>query len=293
MEMNAAKKRHPLRNLSLKWSFSIYVTVCILLALSISAPLSATFGSLQSGIINRYLAEADKPDEDSSDAQVSIYTVDIRSRFTARDAFLYFLYNTLAILIVPVVFMVFIVTGGALFYRRKLKKPLAILDAASGRIASGDLDFTVEYDSRNEFGRLAASFETMRRSLYETNRDMWRMMEGRRRLNAAFAHDLRTPLTVLRGYSDFLLKYAPSGKIGDEKAMATLSTMDVYLKRLEGYTTTMSSLQKLDEIELSPTEVSFRSFIRLHAPLNAIASLSVTTQAFQSASGILKAARCL
>ena len=38
-------------------------------------------------------------------------------------------------------------------YRRKLKEPLAILDAASARIAADQLDFTVSYDSRDEMGR--------------------------------------------------------------------------------------------------------------------------------------------
>lgn len=95
------------------------------------------------------------------------------------------------------------------FYLRKIKKPLAILDLASSRIAAGELEFIDEYDSRNEFGRLAESFETMRVSLHKANREMWQMMEARKRLNAAFAHDMRTPLTVLRGYSDFLLKYIP------------------------------------------------------------------------------------
>lgn len=54
-------------------------------------------------------------------------------------------------------------------------------------------------------GALCASFEEMRRALWENNRVMWRQMEERKRLNAAFAHDLRTPLTVLRGYAGMLL----------------------------------------------------------------------------------------
>ena len=51
----------------------------------------------------------------------------------------------------------------------------------------------------------------MRLSLEENNKAMWNAMEERRRLNAAFAHDLRTPLTVLQGYSDYLLDGLPSG----------------------------------------------------------------------------------
>lgn len=44
----------------------------------------------------------------------------------------------------------------------------------------------------------------MRAALLELNREHWAQMEERRRLNAAFAHDLRTPLTVLRGRASLL-----------------------------------------------------------------------------------------
>ncbi len=264
-----------IKNLSLKWSFAIYATVAILAALLISVPLTTVFNDLQTDITNRYLAQYQ--DEIGGHAEllvdgkvipgdgVWIYSEDVTDRFSGTDAMLYDLYGVLSVIVVPVVFVLFILIGSILFYRRKLKKPLEILDAASARIASGDLDFSVVYDSGNEFGRLAASFETMRRSLYETNKDMWRMIEGRRRLNAAFAHDLRTPLAVLRGYSDFLQGYVPEGKIDSEKALQALATMDVYLKRLEDYTDTMSSLQKLESISLSPDAVEFHDFCeRIH-----------------------------
>ena len=113
-----------------------------------------------------------------------IFTEDIRNRFSERDSRLYDLYGILNILAVPIASVLCVIAAGVLFYLRKLKKPLLILDSASARIAAGHLDFKVEYDSANEFGRLAASFEKMRRSLYEANREMWQMMEARRRLNA-------------------------------------------------------------------------------------------------------------
>lgn len=265
--MEVRRKKHPLKNLSLKWSFALYVMLFIIIALLISLLLSGLFSKLQNDVYKYYdelyqdelvihgdlVVDGEMIQKDA----IRFYTESLYDKFSEHDMRLYKLYGAMSVLIVPVVSMICVLSAGVVFYRRKLKNPLKILDLASTRIAAGDLDFTVEYQSGNEFGRLAASFETMRGSLYETNREMWRMMEGRRRLNAAFAHDLRTPLTVLRGYCDFLLKYAPDGKIGNEKAIATLSTMNVYLKRLEGYTSTMSSLQKLDEIELSPKQVSF------------------------------------
>jgi len=278
--MEVRRKKHPLKNLSLKWSFVLYVTLFIIIALLISLLLSGLFSKLQNDIYKYYdelyqdeLARQGDLVVDGEVVQkgaIRFYTESLHDKFSEHDMRLYNLYGAMSVLIVPIVSMICVLLSGVMFYLRKLKKPLALLDSASARIAGGDLDFTVEYESHNEFGRLAASFETMRKSLYETNREMWRMMEERRRLNAAFAHDLRTPLTVLRGYCDFLLKYVPDGKIDNEKAISTLSTMNVYLKRLEGYTSTMSSLQKLDEIELSPKQVCFSD---LCGELNNIADM--------------------
>lgn len=269
MEVTNAKEGRFFRDLSLKWSFVLYVVVCIIAVFLLSISITAFFGWLRHDIkqdyedlyrdelgIQAYLV----PDEEVEQGEgLWIYTDDIQNRLSKRDSMLYDLYGILNVLVVPIASVLCIVAVGAIFYLQRLKKPLMILDAASARIVAGDLDFKVEYDSRNEFGRLAASFETMRESLVETNREIWKIIEGCRRLNAAFAHDLRTPLTVLRGYCDFLLKYVPEGKISNEKTISTLSTMDVYLKRMEEYTETMSSLQKLEQIELSPEEVDVKS----------------------------------
>ncbi len=74
------------------------------------------------------------------------------------------------------------------------------------------LDFSCIYRSEDEMGELCDTFEQMRHQLAENQEKIEDLMEGQRRLNAAFAHDLRTPLTVLRGYTDFLSRYCPEGK---------------------------------------------------------------------------------
>lgn len=85
------------------------------------------------------------------------------------------------------------------FYRRRLAEPLAVLHVAADRIAAQDLDGTVGEARGREFGTLAEAFERMRASLEQVQRELWETAEARRRLNAAFAHDLRTPVTVLKG----------------------------------------------------------------------------------------------
>lgn len=138
-----------------------------------------------------------------------------------------------------------IVLAAALFYRNKLQKPLAILNASAEKIMAQDLDFQIIYDGEDEMGKLCRSFEKMRQMLWQNNQQTWRQMEQRRRLNAAFAHDLRTPLTILKGYTDMLILSGdepPKGLIQE-----TAQTMATHVQRLEQYAKTMSELQRLED----------------------------------------------
>ncbi|NLT15786.1 MAG: HAMP domain-containing protein, partial [Clostridiales bacterium] len=126
---------------------------------------------------------------------------------SAEDRRAIVILNTVSTVSVPIYSALCVIAAALLFYRNKLKKPLLLLADASDRISKNDLDFSVDYKSRDEMGRLCGSFEKMRTALEENNKSMWHAMEERRRLNAAFSHDLRTPLTVLRGYTDFLKNY--------------------------------------------------------------------------------------
>lgn len=138
------------------------------------------------------------------------------------------------------------------FYRKRLKKPFTILEGAVDRIGRKDLDFTVSYASEDEMGRLCASFEEMRKSLEENQKEMWKLVENQKQLNAAFAHDLRTPLTVIRGYSDFLVRYLPKGTISQEKLKDTLGLLAEQCGRLERFSGTMKSLRSVEEIPFHP-----------------------------------------
>lgn len=149
-----------------------------------------------------------------------------------------------------------ILGAALLFYRNKLKRPLTELRLASEKISQNDLDFTVTAHSRDELGQLCASFETMRAALAQNFSEMWRQMEERKRLNAAFAHDLRTPLTVLKGYNEMLQVS------GDEQTRTTAITMQRHISRLENYVDTMSRLRRLED-----TQPTYRQ-----TPLKALAA---------------------
>lgn len=152
-------------------------------------------------------------------------------------------------------YSLFIVTASILFYRLKLKKPLDILKNASNKIADNDLDFHIEYSGRDEFAKLCSAFETMRSSVQQNNITMWRSVEERKRVNSAFAHDMRTPVTVMKGYADMLQNYMPEQKLSREKEIQTVSKIKNHISRLEQYIESMSAIQKLEDLEIAPVFV--------------------------------------
>lgn len=130
------------------------------------------------------------------------------------------------------------------FYRLHVAAPLDELGASASRIAARDLDFSIERVCGSELGRLSKTMEDMRASLLESQRELWRTAEERRRLNAAFAHDLRTPVTVLKGTLEMARMRAARGQDVDA---STLDALSQQVERLERYASAMGGLTKLDE----------------------------------------------
>lgn len=172
--------------------------------------------------------------------------------------------------------------GGALlffrrFYRRYIAEPLASLGAAADRIAAQDLDFEVAPVRGRELGRLAGVMERMREALFDAYRELWRTAEDRRRLNAAFAHDLRTPVTVLKGTVEMAQTRerereaaphlggaddAEQDKTSDGVVPArdeALTVIAEQVERLERYAAAMAQATKLEDRTVALEAVSART----------------------------------
>ena len=140
-----------------------------------------------------------------------------------------------------------LLTSVVLFYHFKLREPIGILQDGITRIQNNDLDFSLPVSSSDEMGQLCAAFEGMRGELLKTNRLLWQQAEERKRLNAAFSHDLRNPITVLKG----TVKLLRQG-VQDEQA---ISRLEGYTLRIEQYVEAMSSVQKLEQLSVHPQKI--------------------------------------
>ncbi|GIP26572.1 two-component sensor histidine kinase [Paenibacillus sp. J23TS9] len=90
------------------------------------------------------------------------------------------------------------------FVSRSIIRPLQKLKIAMKRIESGDLDFQVKPTSKDEIGELSVAFEQMRNQLQHSIHTQIQYEENRKELISNISHDLRTPLTAIRGYVDGL-----------------------------------------------------------------------------------------
>ncbi len=103
---------------------------------------------------------------------------------------------TLAALISAVIAGVLALLIGNLL-ARQLTRPLRDLTAATRAMAEGELVQQVSVRSRDEVGQLALAFNQM-------SSDLARASQLRKQMTADLAHDLRTPLSILRGYTEGL-----------------------------------------------------------------------------------------
>lgn len=246
------------QNLSLRRSLVLYVATFVLLALALSILTSSICDRAADRIWSSYPPSGEKyylTNEQGEYLGEGTYIGRESAPLSERDEQRITLLELFPMLATPVYSALCILAAAFLFYRNRLKRPLAELREASEKIAKSDLDFSIAYDSKDELGELVASFEIMRTTLANNFSEMWRQVEERKALNAAFAHDLRTPLTVLKGYTEML---QTSEQI---QTRETAATMGKHLSRMEAYIDSMSRLRRLEDTRPECKAVAVQPFL--------------------------------
>jgi histidine kinase len=98
--------------------------------------------------------------------------------------------------------LILIVTNGLLTYfvSKSIIGPINRLKKAAKQIESGDLEHSISLTRNDEIGQLTKAFEEMRLQLKASQMVQKQYEENRKELIAHISHDLKTPITSIKGY---------------------------------------------------------------------------------------------
>ena len=241
------------KSLRTSMAVTFLITICVIALLSSITIFAAN--QVQHEILKKRYMTINSPDF-QVDENTGNYILDIDNNnitwqpLSTWDTVVY--YGSYAAMVgLPVFYIaVGIRVAAAVYYRKKLREPITQLQNGVERIQEDNLDFHIEYDGDDELGRLCCSMEKMRRELRQKHKALWESLEQRKLLNASVSHDLRTPITVLKGYLDYLEKNIPQDKLTEDMLLDTVSSMQGAVNRLELYVESVRDIEKIENIEI-------------------------------------------
>ena len=119
-----------------------------------------------------------------------------------------------------------------LWVYRSIAVPLVKLKKATQNIKEGNLDFVLDVEGKDEFSELCQDFEEMRRRLKESTEEKSLMEKENRELISNMSHDLKTPITAVKGYVEGIM----------DGVADTPEKMDRYVRTIYNKTNEMDHL---------------------------------------------------
>ena len=122
---------------------------------------------------------------------------------------------------------------------QSLITPIRKLQTAAENIKDGNLDFQLEAEGNDEISALCISFEEMRKRLKDNAEEKIKNEAESRALISNIAHDLKTPITAVKGYSEGILDGVANTPEKVEKYIKTIynkaNEMDTLINELTLY----------------------------------------------------------
>lgn len=238
-----------IRNLSLKKAIIFYVTMSFIVAFFLSAFTVNIAAEIQNNVWWKYTDQEEYFKSLRNEGYETLIARPNREEMSEIDWHISEMCDFLQTYGILFWSIAGSIVAVGIFYRNKLKKPIEELKEASKLIAKDELEFHIRYENQDEMGILCQEFEKMRSQLEENNKVLWRMVEDEKALRAAIAHDIRSPLAVLKGYQEMLLEFLPTGEMEKEETQEILLEGMKQIERLNRFIDTMRRITKLEERE--------------------------------------------
>lgn len=155
-------------------------------------------------------------------------------------------------------------------YGRKISRKLIPLQTATEKIENKDLEFEVQYSGIQEIDVALQSLESMKTELKRSLETQWKIEQTRKMQISALAHDIKTPLTVVRGNAEML---NDTDQTGDQREFTHYILKNA--NQMEQYVQMLIELSKAEACYLLQREnVNTRAFLdELYSQIHALVSI--------------------
>lgn len=126
------------------------------------------------------------------------------------------------LMITAVLMLMFICGSLTIWVYRSILRPLSKLQEATRKIRDGNLDFTLDIEEDDEIGELCQDFEEMRIRLKESAEQKIQYDNENKELISNISHDLKTPITAIKGYVEGILDGVASSPEKLDKYIRTI-----------------------------------------------------------------------
>jgi signal transduction histidine kinase len=162
--------------------------------------------------------------------------------------------EAIAAAVVGMIASAVLITGFGLYLSRSIAQPAREVAEGAARLAGGDLTTRLEpqgvgeiEDLTHAFNRMAERLETSRRELEEQNARLRESERAKSELVSIVAHELRTPLASVLGFTSVLLQR----DVTDEQRREYLGIVEAQARRLGALVNDFLDVQHLEEGKLS------------------------------------------
>ena len=134
---------------------------------------------------------------------------------------------TLVCLVVPIIVICLVI-----WIYHSIVTPIHMLQLATQNIKNGNLDFEVEVHNQDEIGELCEDFEEMRIRLKDNAEEKLRTEQQQKELISNISHDLKTPITAIKGYVEGLIDGVADTQEKQNKYLQTVYSKAIDMDRL-------------------------------------------------------------
>lgn len=168
--------------------------------------------------------------------------------------------NAAAVLAVCVMTFVIAIIIISLIISKTIVDPIEKITVGADEIAKGNLDYEIDYRSTNELGQLAESFSYMQSRVKESIEQLNRADQQEKEMIAGIAHDLRTPLTSIKGYLEGIQDGVADTPEKQKHYLETIYDSAVSMEKMLNDLLTISKLE-LGSITLNCEDVRIADFV--------------------------------